>query len=87
MDNRFECGCERGGDCTKTTMCQVQDMADEIERLNGLVALQKKDMKVAMDRVAELEALLADPVRLRKYIENKMDAETAAEQALGGDDE
>jgi hypothetical protein len=30
----------------------------EIERLNGLVALQKKDMKVAMDENAKLRAAL-----------------------------
>jgi len=32
--------------------------ADEIERLNGLVALQKKDMKVAMDNNERLRAAL-----------------------------
>ena len=32
--------------------------ADEIERLNGLVALQKKDMKVAMDDNERLRAAL-----------------------------
>ena len=30
-----ECGCERGGDCTKTTMCAIdhalQDQADELD--------------------------------------------------------
>jgi hypothetical protein len=36
----------------------VKEAADEIERLNGLVAMQKKDMKVAMDRIAELEGAL-----------------------------
>ena len=33
LDNRFECGCERGGDCTKTTMCAVQELADELAAL------------------------------------------------------
>ena len=33
-----------------------KEAVDEIERLNDLVALQKKDMKIAMDRLAKLEA-------------------------------
>jgi hypothetical protein len=39
MDNRFQCGCELGDDCTKTTMCHVQtaieDEQEEIERLTA----------------------------------------------------
>jgi archaellum component FlaC len=40
---------------SRETFDLVKEAADEIERLNGLVAMQKKDMKVAMDRIAELE--------------------------------
>jgi hypothetical protein len=36
MNNRLECGCERGRDCTKTTMCRVQreleDSASELDQ-------------------------------------------------------
>ena len=38
----------------------MNEAADEIERLNGLVALQKKDMKVAMDNNERLRAELKD---------------------------
>ena len=61
----------------------------DVERLNGLVALQKKDMKAAMDdcgrlgadvvasrkRIAKLEALLNDPLELRLYINKKLEDE------------
>ena len=43
---------------SRETFDPVKEAADEIERLNGLVAMQKKDMKVAMDRIAELEGAL-----------------------------
>lgn len=50
-DNRFECGCERGGDCTKTTMCALQSALEdkdvEIERL-----------RAALERIREAADLL-----------------------------
>ncbi len=27
--NGFECGCERGDDCTKTTMCHIQSVVED----------------------------------------------------------
>ena len=30
-DNRFECACEHGLDCTRTTMCELQSISDELE--------------------------------------------------------
>jgi len=41
MDNRYQCGCERGGDCTKTTMCKVQaateDYVEVLERVRDIL--------------------------------------------------
>ena len=31
--NTLECGCERGDDCTKTTMCHVQSVAEDRDEL------------------------------------------------------
>jgi predicted nuclease with TOPRIM domain len=39
---------------------ELEAMQKENERVNELVALQKRDMKAAMDRVAELEVELSD---------------------------
>ena len=39
--NRYECGCERGGLCTRTTMCAIQtaleDAKSKLEELNAVV--------------------------------------------------
>jgi uncharacterized coiled-coil protein SlyX len=60
-DNRFECGCERGGDCTKTTMCQVQSaIEDSEERIAELEAVID-DMNKHRDRVYPLT--LADQTK------------------------
>ena len=44
-----QCGCERGGDCTKTTMCQLQsameDQAEEIARLKAENAKLKTEVR------------------------------------------
>ena len=58
IDNRFECGCERGGDCTKTTMCQVQDMVD---------ALEAKDQ-----RIEQLEAKLYDSENAYRWLKSEL---------------
>jgi AICAR transformylase/IMP cyclohydrolase PurH len=53
------------------------EAADELERVNGLVALQKKDMKVAMDRIAELEGaatMLCAVLRTRTWELKHMNA-------------
>ena len=64
-----ECGCERGGDCTKTTVCAIgsalDDQADELERLRELEDRVKNGFQggcwccemVAMKNI-ELKALL-----------------------------
>lgn len=50
-DNRIECGCERGGDCTRTTVCQLKSaIEDYVERLNIAV--------VAIERLADPERML-----------------------------
>ena len=40
MDNRFQCGCEVGRDCTKATMCMVQcAIESEKEKIEDLQAV------------------------------------------------
>ena len=59
MDHR--CDCERGGNCTRTTMCHVQSVVDdlngeheiEIERLQRELDLEKT---LHLDYIAELQA-------------------------------
>ena len=50
MDHR--CDCERGGNCTRTTMCHVQSVVDD---LNGEHEIEVERLQA---RVAELEAAL-----------------------------
>ena len=64
MDNRFECGCERGGDCTKTSMCALQsaleDKDSEIEALKESRAEWERLWINASNAVLELQALLKE---------------------------
>lgn len=60
-DNRFECGCERGGDCTKTTMCALQsaleDRDAEIERLRKRLKehkLHNDDLRAVVDAAQDM---------------------------------
>ena len=50
----YECGCERGGDCTKTSMCFVQNVLED----------QKEDfenkIRVAIDDITD--GFAPDPV-------------------------
>lgn len=32
---RPQCGCELGGDCTKTTLCAVNQVADDLEAMTA----------------------------------------------------
>ena len=45
--NNYKCGCERGDNCTKTTMCAIQlaleDQGEEIERLTAELEADDKD--------------------------------------------
>jgi hypothetical protein len=58
------CGCEQGGDCTKTTMCSlqnaVQDAVDErdnrIEELESALITAERDWEDERRHVRELEA-------------------------------
>jgi len=48
--NSFECGCERGGDCTLTTMCAVQTVAEELEEAQITLLAVKKLAEAAFWR-------------------------------------
>jgi hypothetical protein len=99
-DNRFECGCERGGDCTKTTMCQVQDMADELEAMQTRVA-ELEDLahrrfaliKTGIEREKQLRERIAELEKaLRMFADDKDDCvspgmKRLAEAALQEDDD
>ena len=74
MSDQFECGCERGDNCTKTTMCHVQT-AIEMTREAGADALEQltkdnEDLQYANDfcgkRIARLEAVAHEA---RKVVE------------------
>lgn len=62
MDNRFECGCERGGDCTKTTMCQLQDALEdkdaEIERLECSLVISRGKHQNAIDEIERMKPVI-----------------------------
>lgn len=66
MDHR--CDCERGGNCTRTTMCHVQSVVDdlngeheiEIERLEELTSRYSKTMTMQASRIDELTADFRD---------------------------
>lgn len=62
-DNRFECGCERGGDCTKTTMCALQsaleDRDAEIEELRECELDLLKRLDKAEDEIERLRTAIA----------------------------
>ena len=66
-DNRFECACEHGLDCTRTTMCKVQDIADELKAAKIHITALEAD--AAMDRgrsdakIAVLTSVLAKLAR------------------------
>lgn len=63
------CGCELGGDCTKTTVCAIEsaleDQADEIERLREALRDAQDQWSMWMD-----EAGNASEVELKLYYEN-----------------
>ena len=56
----IECGCERGGDCTKTTVCAMNNALE--------------DLREALDRVRELPLKITDdepsPHRMAQLIED-----------------
>ena len=61
--NRYECGCERGGDCTKTTMCAVQSALEDLQEQHN-VQLRKvyELVRLGCNQAANavLERLLED---------------------------
>lgn len=66
MDHR--CDCERGGNCTRTTMCHVQSVVDdlngeheiEIERLEADVRAMAEVVNAHGFKNAELKARVAE---------------------------
>ena len=56
-----KCGCENGENCTKITVCQMndalQEQADEIKRLTAHCAGLENMDKVRRERIAKLERL------------------------------
>ena len=55
----FQCGCERGENCTKTTVCAneivVEDLQAEIERLTVEMAYLEHRCRFAEKRVDDLQ--------------------------------
>ena len=61
MDNRYECGCERGGDCTKTTMCAVQSALEDAEMNDNNWEVNATGTQRTLDeKDLEIERLKAD---------------------------
>ena len=66
MDHR--CDCERGGNCTRTTMCHVQSVVDdlngeheiEIERLTAQAAIDEDFIEHYQRQVKSLTAEVSD---------------------------
>jgi hypothetical protein len=56
--NNFECGCERGGDCTKTSMCALQNaVEDAVEELKAEIEILEGALNAATsDLLKVLEA-------------------------------
>ena len=65
------CDCERGGDCSKTTVCEVTEMRDEyemllndiqgsVERMEGIIRndLYAHRVKNVLAEIDECQALL-----------------------------
>lgn len=67
MNNHY-CDCERGGNCTRTTMCHVQSVVSdlegeheiEIERLTAELKLYRtgEAYSLAAERISDMEAVL-----------------------------
>ncbi len=55
--NTYECGCERGDDCTKTTMCFVQGaIEDHEEKYNELkAAVLDVTMSIGFEKFRRIE--------------------------------
>ena len=78
MDNQYECACEHGENCTRTTMCKVQSAVEVTEyRIKELEADNKQ-------LVAALEAGGSTIVEVHKIGKiNQLEARVAAlEKAL-----
>ena len=45
-DNRYECGCEFGCDCTKTTICAIQSAVEE----------KQEEIDALQEEIEELKA-------------------------------
>ena len=66
-----ECACERGGDCTRTTMCAMdsalQDQADEydvrIEELEGLLMVARCPNKSCDNKGTMFDGTNIEPCR------------------------
>jgi hypothetical protein len=57
--NNFECGCERGGDCTKTSMCALQNaVEDAVEELKAEIEILEGALNAATSDL--LKVLVAD---------------------------
>ena len=90
---RNQCGCERGENCTKTTVCAneivVEDLQAEIERLTAPEKLMKKAAKqiLALETERKIQDNFIDNCNLRiKRLEHDIEAAHQEIISLGGYD-
>ena len=77
MDHR--CDCERGGNCTRTTMCHVQSVVDD---LNGEHEI---DIERLQARVDALEGAIKTAKGFIGHADGTMDAWIILSKALEGE--
>jgi hypothetical protein len=58
--NRFECACEHGGDCTRTTMCKLQSVSDDLENEVEALTEQLEQVSEYLIKHRRKEARLHD---------------------------
>jgi len=65
--NKYECACERGQNCTRTSMCAVQSAVEEMEAdLKRMTKLNQENGDITEELQARVDDLTSENNRLER---------------------